>query len=275
MSAEALLDLKDLGKRDKSAQRRHLQAVMLDQRSDSEDKPDHFKRKLIIGAGLVCIVVTISLALLKNYAASFAIEHVLIKGEFHNEQAQAIEQALQPHLVGDLFTVDLSAAHAALIDLPWVADARLQRVWPNKVNVSLQEQVPVARWNTDRLVNSRGEVFSKAYGVNLDELPVFAGPEYKADVVLEQYEQLQQVLMRSELHIIQLSVDERNSWSMTTNNNVVMRLGRRDIESRLERFLAVMKSDQKTDWSQIASVDLRHSNGFAVCWQSKRSYRNG
>ncbi|MBN1378462.1 MAG: cell division protein FtsQ/DivIB [Gammaproteobacteria bacterium] len=275
MRAEALLDLKDIKKREKNCKRRHLQAVTLDLQPTLFGEPKRVSRRFIVIALLILVFVVTSALSLRQFASSFSIEHVLIEGEFHNEQAREIEQALKQYLVGDLFTVNLSAAHRAVTDLAWVANARLQRGWPNKIVVNIDEQVPVARWNAGRLVNAEGLIFEKAYGVDLSELPVFVGPDDKAIVVMNRYRQLQPLLAQNNMRIIELKVDERNSWVLTTHDNVIMRLGSHDYESRLKQFLAVMKSDRKTDWNKIASVDLRHSNGFAVRWHSEQNNRQG
>lgn len=275
MRAEALLDLKDISKREKNVRRRNLQAVTIEAPVEVRDKLKGRVHKLMaVMISLVLVVVT-GAVLIKYYAASFAIEHVVIEGEFHNEQAQAIEQSLKPYMVGDLFTVDLLFAHKSLMSLPWIEDVRLQRSWPNKVIVRIQEQVPVGRWNIDALVNAKGEIFSTAYGVDRDSLPMLKGPESKTVEVLNWLTEFQKLLAEYHLDIKELAVDERNSWTLTTQNKVTIRLGRQHIESRLKRFLLIMQADLKTDWSRIETVDLRHSNGFAVSWLSEQDDRQG
>ena len=270
MRAEALLDFKDVNRREKRGKRRHLQAVNQEIPAVSVEE----KRKLPVRILLKILVVTILavsiIVLLKSYAASFKVEHVLIEGEFHNAQAVAIEQTLKPYIKGDLITIDLNAAHSALEHLPWIHNARLQRQWPNKILVRIQEQVPVARWNENVFVNAEGEMFRHDYVVEPEKLPKLSGPADQVKQVLSTWKDLDQILAGNQIQISELKVDERNTWTLITADNVVMHLGSRDIESRLQRFLAVMRSDRAPKWKNISSVDLRHSNGFAISWRNKQ-----
>src|SRR5678816_2292351 len=61
---------------------------------------------------------------------------------------------------------------AALEQVPWVRRAAVRRVWPDRLEVSLEEQVPLARWGAEALVNTYGERFAGAVG---GELPLFVG----------------------------------------------------------------------------------------------------
>jgi cell division protein FtsQ len=46
-----------------------------------------------------------------------------------------------------------------------------------------------------------------------------------------------------------------------------VRLGRRDVDQRLERFFAVAAPVLRDDFERIEYVDLRYTNGFAVGWR--------
>ena len=274
MRAEALLDLKDIKQRDK-ARKRRLHAVTVAVQPEVNSESRRRIRPLMVTAVVLLAIVATGALLLKRYAEAFSVQHVVIEGEFDNEQAREIEQVLKSHLAGDLFTVDLDSAHKALLQLPWIAGVRLQRAWPDKVRVNIREQVPVAYWNADRLINAEGVVFDKAYGVDLNSLPHLTGPEHKAGTVLKHYALLSDILARNNRQLVGLQVDARNSWTVRDNSGVTIRLGSHDIESRLSKLLSIVKFNTKVDWSKAASFDLRHSNGFAVSWAAKRDNPQG
>ena len=46
-----------------------------------------------------------------------------------------------------------------VLDMPWVADVSIRRVWPDKLNMVVTEEVPLARWGEDALINIGGGVF--------------------------------------------------------------------------------------------------------------------
>jgi cell division protein FtsQ len=85
-----------------------------------------------------------------------------------------------PRLAGNFFTVDLGATRAVFESVPWVRRALVQREFPNRLKVVLQEHKPVAFWGAEgdaRLVNNFGEVFEANQGdVEAEDLPVLNGP---------------------------------------------------------------------------------------------------
>ena len=50
----------------------------------------------------------------------------------------------------------------------------MRRVWPQSLEVKLEEHVALARWGSSALVNMHGEIFDAAAD---EELPLFEGPE--------------------------------------------------------------------------------------------------
>ena len=171
----------------------------------------------------------------------------------------------------DLLTVNLGAARNALFGLAWVQQAQLQRQWPNQVIVQIKEHNPVARWNDAALLNTEGRVFKQSYALGQLQLPLLYGPEGREYEVLQQYQKIKYLLRVSNFKIASLHLDERNTWFMQSQNGTEFRLGSKDIESRLRRALAVLIKDIGPDVGALKSIDLRHSNGFAVSSQPKGS----
>jgi hypothetical protein len=101
-------------------------------------------------------------------------------------------------LTGNFFTLDLQSARQVFESLPWVRHAVVQRVWPNRLEVTLEEHKPAAVWKgdegNDRLVNTYGEVFEANVGdVDDDDLPEFSGDEASAPEMLAMYRRLNPV----------------------------------------------------------------------------------
>ena len=55
---------------------------------------------------------------------------------------------------------------------------------------------------------------------------------------------------------------------MTLDNGVQVRLGRQQIDARFERFMLAAAKLVSQRAADIAYVDMRYSNGFAVGWRS-------
>jgi cell division protein FtsQ len=69
------------------------------------------------------------------------------------------------------------------------------------------------------------------------------------------------------MRLAALELDARGAWNLTLDNGVMVRLGRRQVDERFERFVlaaAKLVSQRATD---ITYVDMRYSNGFAVGWK--------
>jgi cell division protein FtsQ len=64
-----------------------------------------------------------------------------------------------------------------------------------------------------------------------------------------------------------LRLDARGAWEFDLANGVTVRLGRRQVDERFERFVttAAKLVSQRAD--DISYVDMRYTNGFAVGWR--------
>lgn len=235
--------------------------------------PAWFYRALLI---TVCggLLMMAGIWAARQYAASFAVQQVTIRGEFHNQQAKEIETALMPYMRGDFFTIDLQGAQAAVTALSWVRYAGLRRLWPNRIIVDIREQTPVARWGNEYLLNDSGEIFRHDYVGHTGHLPMLDGQMQYARKVFDQFLLLQRQLEGSALNITGLSLSVRNTWSMEIDGNIVVELGRNNIEWRLQRLLDIWPARLESRRDRIKSIDLRYSNGFAVAWKTAETNPN-
>jgi cell division protein FtsQ len=144
---------------------------------------------------------------------------------------------------------------------PWVRKVDLRRQWPDHLEVSLEEHVPLARWGGDALVNTHGEVFTAAYD---GKLLTFVGARESLKEITIQYEFFRRNLAAVGLMPVQIQVSPRRAWQVRADNGLTIDLGREDIEPRLERFVGAYQRTVGRLQRRIDHVDLRYSNGFAV-----------
>jgi cell division protein FtsQ len=178
----------------------------------------------------------------------------------HVTQAQ-IEAIVRGEIEGNFFTVNLPRVRAAFERLPWVRKVDLRRQWPDHLEVSLEEHVPLARWGGDALVNTHGEVFTAAYD---GKLLTFVGARESLKEITIQYEFFRRNLAAVGLMPVQIQVSPRRAWQVRADNGLTIDLGREDIEPRLERFVGAYQRTVGRLQRRIDHVDLRYSNGFAV-----------
>lgn len=205
---------------------------------------------------------------------SFAIRGVTVVGDVSHYNAISLRANVMPRLKGTFFTLDLQATRQVFETMPWVRQAVVRRDFPNRLKVHLQEHAPVAYWGVEgdsRLVNSFGEVFEVNLGeLEQDQLPRLNGPDGQSVRVLATYQTLQPMLAPMELTLEQLELTARGGWRAQLESGTTLELGSGSTEelvARLERFLktvtqATARYNRGVD--QLASVDLRHTDGYAI-----------
>ena len=113
----------------------------------------------------------------------FPVSQVELTGELKNTTRAQIEAVL-PRASGNFFAVALGGVRASVERLPWVRRVSVRRVWPDRLQIFVEEHVALARWgtgdDTSRLVNTHGETFS---GRSKETLPAFIGPAGTAGVM--------------------------------------------------------------------------------------------
>src|SRR5437899_738300 len=79
----------------------------------------------------------------------FALRAIRIEGEVTRSSVATIRANATPKLAGNFFTTDLGKARRAFESVPWVRQAVVRRVWPNRLAVHLEEHRAVALWGQD------------------------------------------------------------------------------------------------------------------------------
>ena len=77
----------------------------------------------------------------------FAFREVVVHGTLERASAAHLEAAIRDELTGTFFTMNLDRARGALARVPWVRNVALRRQWPQRLDVTIEEHAPVARWN--------------------------------------------------------------------------------------------------------------------------------
>jgi cell division protein FtsQ len=199
---------------------------------------------------------------------AFRLQMIVVGGELERVGRRDIVDALQGRVRGTFFTVDLEAVRALFEGIPWVRRAELRRVWPDCLEVRIEEHVALARWGQRRdpqLVNTQGELFR---GQSDAPLPILAGPSGTESEVVRRYVIFRDLLAPLGLEPKQVLLNSRLAWQLKLSNGLTVQLGRDSDKDRVEERLAKLvsvfpqtlaKSRQRPDY-----VDLRYPNGFAL-----------
>ncbi len=198
----------------------------------------------------------------------FPLQAVRFDSELRHVRERDLRQALDPHLDGGFWSLDVERIRRALESLEWVEFASVRRVWPGLLRVTIGEQEAVASWNDAALLNARGQIFSPPRETWPGGLPQLDGPANRAEAVARRMEDLNRALDNVDGGIKALSMDARESWSVTLDSGATINLGREDVSARLRRFIVAYPHLQRSEGDRLASADLRYPNGFAVRWKN-------
>ena len=196
------------------------------------------------------------------------IKHVRIEGKFVHLSPDMLQQRIKGNVKGGFFNIDVTAVRDKLLAEPWVHDVSVHRVWPDSLQVFVNEQIAVAIWNETGLLNKRGEFFSPEKSTFPTGLPVITGPEGHYQQMMEKYYFLQSLFTPFSMHINHLIQDERRAWTIQLDSGLKILLGRRNFETRIKRFTALIPEYFGDKLGNVDSIDMRYPNGFAVKWQS-------
>jgi cell division protein FtsQ len=183
--------------------------------------------------------------------------------------AQSLTAATPGKAAPNFFTVDLGQVRHRFEAVPWVRQASVRRIWPNRLLVQIEEHRALALWGDAQLLNTFGEPFTANLGeAEVDgALPRLSGPQGTHTQVLRQFDAMQRWLDGSGRQAIALSLSARFSWSAELDDGSQLILGRDQgvqIEERVRRWAQAYPrvADQFSRKPEI--FDLRYPNGFAV-----------
>ena len=222
----------------------------------------------LLGSAVLGVGAVSAFAWLIVAALDQPIDRVVVQGRFQRVSSMEVEQAVRERLVeAGLVTADLGSLRTALEALPWVDRASVARAWPRGLNVRIVEQVAAARWGAHGLLNARGELFLSEARFIPPELPRLSGPPGTEGTVAQRYFAIQGRLIEGGARIAALRLDTRGAWEIDLNNGVRVRLGRRQVDERFERFVAVALRLVVQRSAEMRYVDMRYTNGFAIGWR--------
>src|SRR3972149_3602409 len=74
------------------------------------------------------------------------LRHLALQGDVTHVTREQAERAARVGAVGTFFSVELDAVRRAFESLPWVRKVEVRRLWPDRVQGSIEENVALARW---------------------------------------------------------------------------------------------------------------------------------
>lgn len=218
-------------------------------------------KRLTLFVYLLIIPLVIFLIQQSLIRSNFPINEIQIKNQYEKVDSLQVDLIIQQYLRGNFFGLDLNLTRNVFKKLPWVREVSVRRIWPDKIEISIEEHQVIARWGNVGLVNDKGEFFNAAYQ---DDLPYFWGPKNFVSEITQKYFEINKILSKELMQIGTISMSDRLSWEIQTDNNIKIVLGRKDILKKITNFVEHYQTVLTEINNRIEYVDMRYKNGFAI-----------
>ncbi len=196
------------------------------------------------------------------------IRTIQLSGTFENLDQGEVEQALQRYIGEGFFSLDIHQLQQLLHQKSWTESVSVRRVWPDKIRVTITEKKPVARWDERHLLSDSARVYLADTGA-FTHLPIVHTASHQPEWALRQFYALEARFERVDERLMALRVDSRGALDVELINGLQIKLGRGDIERKIERLASIYLQQILPRREQIQRLDLRYSNGFAVAWKQE------
>ena len=201
----------------------------------------------------------------------WSIKAIEVHGDLKHQNEVTFRAHMASKLRGSFLTLDLDEVKQVFESVPWVRAAVVERAFPNRIRVTVQEHQAVAWWGQDgssKLVNRQGEVFeASADDDDTDVLPQLAGPDDQAPRVKALFERLKPLFDATDTTVQRLELTAQGSWRLVLDNAAHMELGRgepSDIEARVNRYLSTVGQVTQQHGRRVLAADLRYPSAYAV-----------
>jgi len=199
-------------------------------------------------------------------ASKMPMSALIIQGErdyVSDDDIRAV--LLQKPAIENYFSVNVDDIQSKIESLPWVYHASVRKSWPDLLRVYIQEQPVVAVWNDTQLLNADGIVFDADIAMAPSTLVKLYSPNDRIKQALWKYNEFNGLLKLNDYEMTSMTVNLRNAITVVLSNGIMLRLGREDAISRIQRYIDYVAV---LDKEKIAYIDLRYDTGFSVGWKN-------
>ncbi len=241
--------------------------------------PMRFSPKVRISIGSLGLLALVALGAwvvhFTGDARRFPLNEVEVLGTLDYTDRDELRELVVRQTRNGFYRLDIDEIRKDVTRMPWIAEAHIRRVWPDRLSIDVIEHEPSARWNDNALISKKFELFKPPqlapdslqraeWLAYFAQFPQLEGAIGRHEAVLSNYRTMQVYLEPFGVGIDALLEDDRRSQTLILSNNVSVKLGPVSLEERMQRFVSIYRRLVEPLEGRAANFDMRYTNGFAM-----------
>lgn len=193
----------------------------------------------------------------------FAVDQIRITGHHESSEIDILDQL---GLDGwtSLIGFSAEAARERIAALPWVQSVSVRKIYPDELEVKVEERTPFAIWQHDgqlTVIEASGAPIAPFSGGRHAALPLFVGEgsEKQAAAFLAKVSDYPEVASRAKGYILVAG----RRWDLRLDNGVTVKLPEFGVDEALAELVKLDRENGLLS-RDIVAVDLRYSDRLIV-----------
>ena len=231
--------------------------------------------RIVLMFSVLCLIITMFQWFFSQ--PNFHLKYLILNISSDNVQhvkPKELKKLVIMELNGTALTTDLGPIYKSVLSHPWIKEATVRRIWPNKILVNLVEHNIIGVWSDGRFVTQAGKLlqFDKLQSESINKekncfLLKLDGPNETVTAVLDRARMISNKASKVGLQTTGVQLTSQYDWRVFFSNGMKMELGGENLETplekRLDNFFNSIAWVRKKIKKDLISVDLRYAQGFA------------
>ena len=231
--------------------------------------------RIVLMFSVLCLIITMLQWFFSQ--PNFHLKYLILNISSDNVQhvkPKELKKLVIMELNGTALTTDLGPIYKSVLSHPWIKEATVRRIWPNKILVNLVEHNIIGVWSDGRFVTQAGKLlqFDKRQSESINKekncfLLKLDGPNETVTAVLDRARMISKKASKVGLQTTGVQLTSQYDWRVFFSNGMKMELGGENLETplekRLDNFFNSIVWVRKKIKKDLISVDLRYAQGFA------------
>ena len=231
--------------------------------------------RIVLMFSVLCLIITMLPWFFSQ--PNFHLKYLVLNissDKVQHVKPKELKKLVIMELNGTALTTDLGPIYKSVLSHPWIKEATVRRIWPNKILVNLVEHNIIGVWSDGRFVTQAGKLlqFDKLQSESINKekncfLLKLDGPNETVTAVLDRARMISKKASKVGLQTTGVQLTSQYDWRVFFSNGMKMELGGENLETplekRLDNFFNSIAWVRKKIKKDLISVDLRYAQGFA------------